>query len=219
MDDYGEKDRLSSLDIEYKKAVQETMELIEEARKTLDSDWLSTFSAGSPLGNITLWRILFESSVAGLRLDLISKKHGEAIKLGVGLLEESRHATAVCLLVDKYLNELHAKISLLLSDGNRVLLDFVAMHRTVAEITYMLGDVFTTGGAGMKDLRDETSAPGSSSRVRNEETEMDIILNFPWDKHNVPPTEEFDRTKKFDPDMMILCDPIVIHRYNDHFIL
>ncbi|MCL7035034.1 hypothetical protein MKW94_021214, partial [Papaver nudicaule] len=27
----------------------------------------------------------------------------------------------------------------------------------VAEITYMLGDAFTTGGAGMKDLSDETS--------------------------------------------------------------
>ncbi|MCL7023878.1 hypothetical protein MKW94_009557, partial [Papaver nudicaule] len=164
MDDYGEKDRLSSLDIEYEKAVHETMELIEEARKTLDSDRFLTLSGGSALGNVTLWRILFESSVAGLRLDLTSKKHGEAIKLGETLLDERRHDTAVCLLVDKYRNELHAKISLLLSDGNRVLLDFVAMHRTVAEITYMLGDAFTTGGAGMNDLHDETSAPGSSSK-------------------------------------------------------
>ncbi|MCL7036117.1 hypothetical protein MKW94_022763 [Papaver nudicaule] len=190
LDGYGEKNTLCSLNIEYMKAVQETLELIEEAKKKLNSDRFSTLRGGSPLGNLTLWRILFESSVAGLRLDLINKKYAEAIKLGVRLSEENRHPT-VFLFVQEHLDRLRAEISLLLSDGDRVLLDFVAMHRTVAEITYMLGDALTTGGAGMNDLCDETSSPGSSSKS-DEEMEMDSVPDFPWDKHNVPPEVEID---------------------------
>ncbi|MCL7021820.1 hypothetical protein MKW94_003961 [Papaver nudicaule] len=203
LDEYGEKNTLSNLYVEYKEAVQETLELVEEARKKLNPDSFSNLNGGSPLGNITLWRILFESSVVDLRLDHICKKHGEAIKFGVRLLSEENSHPTVLLFVQKHLNRIHAEISLLLSDGDRVLLDFAAMHRTVAEITYMLGDAFTTGGAGMKDLSDETSSAPESSSKSDEEKEMGIILDFPWDKHNVPPIEKIDLS---DPNRTIIYD-------------
>ncbi|KAI3957658.1 hypothetical protein MKW98_021535, partial [Papaver atlanticum] len=55
----------------------------------------------------------------------------------------------------------------------------------VAEVTYMLGDAFTTGGAGMRDLSDVTHHLGTSSK--HDDQIMDFNLDdFPWDKHNVP---------------------------------
>ncbi|MCL7035157.1 hypothetical protein MKW94_000719, partial [Papaver nudicaule] len=171
MFDYGETN--------YLEVVADTMELIEETRKKLNSDRFSTLPGGSPLGKITLWRILFESSLADLHLDLISKKLDEAVKL---LHSEPNEFKIPVSELSQHFDKLHAKISLLLSDGDRVLLDYVAMHRAVAEITYMLGDAFTTGGAGMKDLSHESSSPGSADK---NDKEMEMVPDFPWDKHTV----------------------------------
>ncbi|KAI3942392.1 hypothetical protein MKW92_037697 [Papaver armeniacum] len=193
-----EKDSSSSIADAFMRAVEETAELIQEARKKLNSDRFATLNGGSPLGNITLWRIQFESSVVDLRLDLINKKHGEAIKLGVKVGEHKCD-----YYVQTCLNGLHAKISLLLSDGDRVLREFVAMHKTMAEITYMLGDAFTTGGAGMKELE---ASEESSSKDEKAEMEMNFDLDFPWDKHNVPDEVDIDWE---DPNSLvtyICCD-------------
>ncbi|KAI3983423.1 hypothetical protein MKX01_013490 [Papaver californicum] len=122
---------------------------------------------GSPLGNIAYWRFLFESSLVNHRLDLICKKYGETIKLGT------------------YLNRLNGSVGLLLSAGDSLLLEFLAMHKTLSEITYMLGDAFTTGGAGRNDVSDETS-PGTSNK--DEKWDFD----FPWDKHNVLGAKKFE---------------------------
>ncbi|KAI3971173.1 hypothetical protein MKW92_025451 [Papaver armeniacum] len=193
-----EKDSSSSIPDAFMKAVEETAELIQEARKKLNSDRFATLNGGSPLGNITLWRILFESSLVDLRLDLINKKHGKAIKLGVKVGEHKcDYHVQTCL------NGLHAKFSLLLSDGDRVLREFVAMHKTIAEITYMLGDAFTTGGAGMKELE---ASEESSSKDEKAEMEMNLDLDFPWDKHNVPDEVDIDWE---DPNSLvtyICCD-------------
>ncbi|MCL7034902.1 hypothetical protein MKW94_017163 [Papaver nudicaule] len=166
---YGEAD--ISPASEFIKAVTETSGLIKEAREKLNSDKVYTLPGGTSLGNIVLWRILFESSLADLRFDHIRRMQAEAVKLGAKLL---RSKTTLSDSVEEHLNRVRGEISLLLSDGDRVLLDYVAMHRTVAEITYMLGDVFTTGGAGMNDLSDEAGI------------KVDSDLEFPWDKHNVP---------------------------------
>ncbi|MCL7047658.1 hypothetical protein MKW94_022678 [Papaver nudicaule] len=209
MDGYGEKISTSSLGAEVTKAVQETIELIKEASTKLNSDRFHTLTGGSPLGNITLWRILFESSLIDLRLDLISKKHGEATKLGVKLLssEENKYS-GLSYRVETGFNMLRSYISSLLSGGNRLLLDFLAMHRTVAEVTYMLGDAFTTGGTGMSD---ETSSPGTSNK--NEKVmEMDFDLDFPWDKHNVADEVEIDLN---DPDAWLL-DLYTGHKLGPH---
>ncbi|MCL7045837.1 hypothetical protein MKW94_024688, partial [Papaver nudicaule] len=81
-DDSGVENISSTLDSEFIKAVTETSGLIKEARKKLNSDKVYTLPGGSPLGNIVLWRILFESSLADLRFDLIRKMQAKAIKLG-----------------------------------------------------------------------------------------------------------------------------------------
>ncbi|RZC67584.1 hypothetical protein C5167_011273 [Papaver somniferum] len=65
-------------------AAKRTSDLINEAVEKLNSVKCSDLtSGGSPLGCIALWRILFESSLINLRLDLICKNHGETVKLGV----------------------------------------------------------------------------------------------------------------------------------------
>ncbi|KAI3971165.1 hypothetical protein MKW92_025443 [Papaver armeniacum] len=194
-----EKDKSSSPADAFMEAVEETAKLIQEARNKLNSDRFATLNGGSPLGNIALWRILFESSLVDLRLDLISKKHGEAIKLGVNKVRKHK-----CdYYVQTCLNGLHAKISLLLSDGDRVLREFVAMHKTIAEITYMLGDAFTTGGAGMKELE---ASEESSSKNDKAETKMNIDLDFPWDKHNILDEVEIDWEDPNSLDSYPCCD-------------
>ncbi|KAI3831439.1 hypothetical protein MKX03_011231 [Papaver bracteatum] len=172
----------------YSNAAEETLELINEAIEKLNSVMFSSLTGGgTPLGNITYWRILFESSLVNHRLDRICKNYRETIKLGVKLLDSTDKNIyhTVPLHVETYLNRLHGSISLLLSAGDRILLEFVAMHKTLSEITYMLGDAFTTGGAGMNDMSDETS-PGTS--IQNEKGDFD----FPWDKHNVPDKVKYD---------------------------
>ncbi|MCL7052014.1 hypothetical protein MKW94_003652 [Papaver nudicaule] len=104
------------------------------------------------------------SCVVNLRLDLICEKHNESMKLG---------ALSDTVTNVQILDQLSASIDQLLTAGESVLYDFVAMHKTMAEITYMLGDAFTTGGAGMNELNDKAM-------------EMDFDLDFPWDKHNIP---------------------------------
>ncbi|KAI3878873.1 hypothetical protein MKX03_005560 [Papaver bracteatum] len=179
-----EKDSSSSINDAFVKAVEETAMLIGEARNKLNSDRFATLNGGSPLGNIALWRILFESSLVDLRLDLINKKHCEAIKLGVKVVEHKCD-----YYVQTCLDALDANISLLLSDGDRVLREFVAMHKTMAVITYMLGDAFTTGGAGMKELE---ASEESSSKDDRAEMKINFDLDFPWDKHNVPDEVDID---------------------------
>ncbi|MCL7050077.1 hypothetical protein MKW94_016785 [Papaver nudicaule] len=200
MDGYGEKNSSSSLSTEYTKAFRETMELIKEASKKLSSYRFSTLTGGSPLGNITLWRILFESSLVDLRLDLISKKHGEVFKLWVKISNSGEYK---CPDISDFLRarfSLHREISSLLSAGDSLLFDFLAMHRTLAETTYMLCDAFTTGGAGMNELSDEIS-PGSSSKY---DKEMEMVQDFPWDKHNVLNETKVDLN---DPKMRLLDYP------------
>ncbi|MCL7042253.1 hypothetical protein MKW94_002951 [Papaver nudicaule] len=173
----------SSVQGAFIKAAEETSEMICEAVEKLNSVRFSTLrGGGSPLGNITLWRILFESSLVNLQLDLICKKHGETIELGVKLLDTVTNV--------QIMDQLSVSIDQLLTVGESVLVEFVAMHRTMAEITYMLGDVFTTGGAGMDE--------------NDKRMEMDFDLDFPWDNHNVLDEIKIDLN---DPRMRLLDYP------------
>ncbi|KAI3834797.1 hypothetical protein MKX03_037931 [Papaver bracteatum] len=144
----------------FSKAAKRTSDLINEAVEKLNSVKCSDlYSGGSPLGCIALWRILFESSLINLRLDLICKNHGETVKL---------EAT------DDQLDEITLSIDKLLAVGGSVLSEFIAMHKMVAGVSYMLVDAFTTGGAAMRGLRPENFDPENFN-----------LDDFPWDKHNV----------------------------------
>ncbi|MCL7024073.1 hypothetical protein MKW94_005614 [Papaver nudicaule] len=168
----------------------ETSEMINEAVEKLDSVKCSTLiGGGSPLGNITLWSILFESCVDNLRLDRICEKHRETMKLGA--LSDSTVTNV------QILDQLSASMDQLLIAGESVLVQFVAMHKTMAEITYMLGDSFTTGGAGMNEVLG-SDASNDLLRENDKAMEMDLDLDFPWDKHNLPDEVQFDLN---DPNM------------------
>ncbi|KAI3942390.1 hypothetical protein MKW92_037695 [Papaver armeniacum] len=162
-------------DTQFSEAAKETLELINEAVKKLISVKCSALTGGgSPLGCIALWRILFESSLINLRMDLICKNHSETVKLGVKQLDTA---------ANDQLDEIRQSIDKLLTVGESVLCEFVAMNKTVAQVTYMLGDAFTTGGAGMKGPSDVTRFGTSSNQV-DQVKDFDLD-DFPWDKHVV----------------------------------
>ncbi|KAI3849945.1 hypothetical protein MKW98_026859 [Papaver atlanticum] len=84
-------------------------------------------------------------------------------------------------------NELERRMMIMALENIGILDEFERRIKDLQEqeITYMLGDAFTTGGAGMNDMSDETS-PGTS--IKNEKGDFD----FPWDKHNVPDKVKYD---------------------------
>ncbi|KAI3963218.1 hypothetical protein MKX01_030348 [Papaver californicum] len=86
-------------------------------------------------------------------------------------------------VTDVQLDQISVSINQILGVVESVQAEFVAMHRTVAEITYMIGDAFTTGGAGMNGSNDVTS-PGTSSKQDDQVVDFKLE-DFPWDKHNV----------------------------------
>ncbi|RZC47084.1 hypothetical protein C5167_040033 [Papaver somniferum] len=166
-------DTCSSIQYSFSEAAKQTSELINEAVDKLNSVRFSDLTGGgSPLGCIALWRILFESSLINLRLDLICKKHSETVEHGVKLF-----GTAT----NDQLDQIRLSIDELLTVGESVLVEFIAMHKTVAEVSYMLGDAFTTGGAGMRGLSDVTHPCKHNDQLMDFNPE-----DFPWDKHNVP---------------------------------
>ncbi|KAI3915267.1 hypothetical protein MKX01_035526 [Papaver californicum] len=151
-------------------ADEETLELINEAVEKLNSVRCSTLTdGGSSLGNITLWNVLFEASSCK------------------SMLKQSN------LGVNSYLNQLHESTETLLTFGESILVEFLGIHRTVAEMTYMLGDAFTTGDAGMNDVSDETRSEDASNDLSRDNGEgIDIDFEFPWDKHCVLDEIEID---------------------------
>ncbi|KAI3964519.1 hypothetical protein MKW92_001685 [Papaver armeniacum] len=141
----GSLETITNLESAFAESVKKTLEQINEAVQKLGSVSGSILSEDSPHGNITLWRVLFESSLVNLRLDLICEKLGESIRLGVELIDNAgEKKPSVCSQVQTYLRQLHVLINLLLTFGDGILLEFLAMHRTVAEMTHMLANVFAS---------------------------------------------------------------------------
>ncbi|KAI3839435.1 hypothetical protein MKX03_033541 [Papaver bracteatum] len=91
----------------FSEAAKKTSEMINEAVEKLNSVKCSDLtSGGSPLGCIALGRILFESSLINLRLDLICKNLGEIVKLGVRMhyfLASFNHETIKIIPIVSYM--------------------------------------------------------------------------------------------------------------------
>ncbi|RZC48391.1 hypothetical protein C5167_041333 [Papaver somniferum] len=189
---YG--DTRSSLQCVFSEVAKETSELIYEAVEKLKSVKHSDLTGGgSPLGCIALWKIIFESSLINLRLDCICEKYSETVKLGVKPFDTA---------TNNQLDQIRLSINQLLTVGKSILVEFMDMQKAVAEVTYTLGDAFTTGGAGMRgssqDRRPRTSiwkvaeVPYTLGAGKQDDQVMNFNLDdFPWDKHNVP---EFSKT-------------------------
>ncbi|OVA06149.1 von Willebrand factor [Macleaya cordata] len=142
----GFLETFTNLEVAFAESVKETFKQIIEAFQKLGSGSSGcTLSEDSSSGNITLWKVLFESCLLDLQLDLICEKLNKTIKLGVDLIDNAGHSSpSLCLQVQRHLKHLHVLIDLLLTFGDGVLLEFLAMHRTVAEMTHMLANVFAS---------------------------------------------------------------------------
>ncbi|KAA8540261.1 hypothetical protein F0562_024176 [Nyssa sinensis] len=97
------------------------------------------------LGNITVWKELFESYVANLRLDLICDDAVKAIHCA-GKLENNygNGNPHLCVLIGAQLKDLHSLLDLVLTFSNQLLHDFLAMHRTVSIMTHVLANIFAS---------------------------------------------------------------------------
>ncbi|XP_026421634.1 uncharacterized protein LOC113317703 [Papaver somniferum] len=117
---------------EFAKSVKKTVKQIDEAVQKLVSLRGSILSEDSPHRNIALWRVLYESSLLNLQLDLICETLGGTIKFGVKLLDNAQPSDSADL------DQLHASIIKLIGSCNGVLLDFLAMHKTGSTILILL---------------------------------------------------------------------------------
>ncbi|KAI3860398.1 hypothetical protein MKX03_018194 [Papaver bracteatum] len=192
---YG--DSQSSLGRAFSEAANETSEMINEAVEKLNSVRRSVLTGGgSPLGCIALWRIIFESSLINLRLDRICESYNETVKLGVKLLDTA---------TNNQLDQIRLSINQLLAVGESVLAEFIDMRKTVAEVTYTLGDAFATGGSGMRgwcvrpprtSVWKVDEVPYTLGAGKQDDKVMNFNLDdFPWDKHNVPEYSKIGPTR------------------------
>ncbi|XP_026417306.1 uncharacterized protein LOC113312778 isoform X2 [Papaver somniferum] len=163
----------SSLRHAFSEAAKETSEMINEAVEKLNSVRRSALTGGgSPLGSIALWRILFESSLINLRMDLICKNHSDTVNLGLRPFDTATR---------DQLDQISQSIYELITVGRSILVEFIAMHKTVAQVSFLLGDAFTTGG----ELSSEVRGFGTSSKDFDQFLVDFEPKDFPWDKHVV----------------------------------
>ncbi|KAI3959586.1 hypothetical protein MKW92_036959 [Papaver armeniacum] len=92
-------------EIEFAKSVAKMSKQIDEIVQKLVSLRGSILSECSPHGNITLWRVFYESSLVNLQLDLIRENLDGTIKLGVDLLKHAQLADSADLSVQKTVSE------------------------------------------------------------------------------------------------------------------
>ncbi|KAJ9568543.1 hypothetical protein OSB04_004509 [Centaurea solstitialis] len=96
------------------------------------------------LGNINTWQSLFTSRVENLQLHTV---HDELVKTlnSAGELMNlyGNEETSLCL-VEAQLKHLYSLLDLLITFGNGLLNDFMAVHRTLSIVTHVLAEIFAS---------------------------------------------------------------------------
>ncbi|KAF6161323.1 hypothetical protein GIB67_009210 [Kingdonia uniflora] len=104
-----------------------------------------SLSKSSPSMNITGWKTQVESFRKSMALDSICEDIRRTIISAVGLLDHAGHRfPQLYSQIHTYLNQLSLFVDILLTLGDGFLLELIAMHRTVAEMTHMLACMFAS---------------------------------------------------------------------------
>ncbi|KAI3954409.1 hypothetical protein MKW92_009058 [Papaver armeniacum] len=170
-------------EIEFAKSVTKTSEQIDETVQKLFSLRGSILSEDSPHKNITLWRVLYESSLVNIQLDLIRENLDGTIKLGVDLLKHARLEDSADLC------QLHASIVKLIASCNGVLLDFLAVQKAVSEVIHMVAEVFVPRCTRKAAVEMRCSSTGIKT---SDEQDLDFSLKKDADICDDVPTGEDD---------------------------
>ncbi|XP_077240383.1 midasin-like protein isoform X2 [Tasmannia lanceolata] len=108
-------------------------------------------------GNITLWKVHFETCIRKLKLDRIYDVLGGTIIAAAELVNKQ---PKICSQVEIRLTHLHLLLDLVLTFGDGLLFEFLAMHKTVTEMTHMLANIFallySSGFGAAEDQTDDS---------------------------------------------------------------
>ncbi|XXG76315.1 hypothetical protein AAC387_Pa08g0684 [Persea americana] len=94
-------------------------------------------------GNLPSWKVSFDFCLEALQLNHIYDALGRTIIAAGKLVSTHRHSQFnLCLHIQASLKYLHALLEVLLTVGDGILSELLALHKTVGEMTYMLANMF-----------------------------------------------------------------------------
>ncbi|KAL7162677.1 hypothetical protein ACSBR2_043041 [Camellia fascicularis] len=132
------------LDTEFSEALKETYKHIVDALHKIVC-WNSSDTAVESLGNITMWKIQFESHVADLHLDIIGDAVVQAIICAGKIVNHCGKGNPhLCVQVEAHLKHLYSLLDLMLTFGDNLLHDFLVIHRMVSAVTHVLANIFAS---------------------------------------------------------------------------
>ncbi|PIA42933.1 hypothetical protein AQUCO_02000406v1 [Aquilegia coerulea] len=153
----------SEVEASFISSFRETLKLIMEVFQKLGS---SSNARGptedSSSTNMTRWKVLVESYQVRMQLNRLCKQVGETITSAVQLIDNAGDRDPnLCCQVQTCLIYLHVLVDPILTLGDGFLVEFLAMHRAVAEMTHMLATVFASlfskgFGASTDEQTDDT---------------------------------------------------------------
>ncbi|KAF8388344.1 hypothetical protein HHK36_027010 [Tetracentron sinense] len=153
----------TELEAAFAESFQKTFKQILQAFEKLGSLSNGHTHSEDSLGNVTSWKMLFESRVVNLQLDPICEELANTIVYAGKLVNYAGHVNPeLCSQVGTYVKHLPMLLDLILNFGDGLLKEFLAMHRTVAETTHMLANIFASlyskgFGSSAEDQVDDTS--------------------------------------------------------------
>ncbi|CAL5443785.1 unnamed protein product [Camellia sinensis] len=132
------------LETEFSEALKETYKHIVDALHKIVC-WNSSDTAVESLGNITMWKIQFESHVADLHLDVICDAVVQAIICAGKIVNHCGKGNPhLCVQVEAHLKHLYSLLDLMLTFSNSLLHDFLVVHRMVSAVTHVLANIFAS---------------------------------------------------------------------------
>ncbi|XP_058077090.1 midasin isoform X2 [Magnolia sinica] len=139
-------ENFGKLDVSFSEPYEETIKQIVDAFKKLGLLNKSITPDEDPLSvKITSWKVVFESHIKALHLDLIYDALSRTVIAAGKLVNNGGHKQPkLCSQVQTYLMHLDALLDTVLTFGDGLMFELLAIHKTVAEMTYMLACMFTS---------------------------------------------------------------------------
>ncbi|KAJ4957407.1 hypothetical protein NE237_024518 [Protea cynaroides] len=135
----------NELDAAFDKSFKKTYKMIKEAFEKLGLLSNGYILSEGSSGSLTLWKTPIESLAMNLRLDLICEELAKTISYGGKLVNHAGHRFPnLCSEVEIYFNHLHGYLDVICGFGDGFLLEFLARHRVVVEMTHMLANLLAS---------------------------------------------------------------------------
>ncbi|MQL83108.1 hypothetical protein Taro_015594 [Colocasia esculenta] len=161
--DSSSKETFTDVNASFTKISVRTINMVKEAILKLVLLWKEqTFIGDMSSEKITSWNAIFEKYISELQLGPICVSFCETIISAGELLNHSGNKDLeVCIKVESQLKHLYVFLDLFLSIVEAIILDFLAVHNTISEMTNMLAEIFallfSEGFGDSKEQVDDTA--------------------------------------------------------------